>query len=437
MGWNIHQADFIRKANHILPTLEYSLLDPTGECSTLANLYIYYAFQGRQADFFSLLKLITNSSLKSISKESGEKIEELMQELMIIKSTDGIYLASKKCSDVFSLITNDDLELLENIKKIIKKIQSVKQNVLVHITLGYLHSFVLEQRIEDDAFYYYLYDPNSCAVPKKISCLQDLIHEIRNVLEKIKFSLGSRYFFYEDEKALFSFYIYPEKLNDKVISSFYCKLMDGPYKDDINIKEVLNLIDLYHANLIAKNIVLIQIIEWIKKAPRARFYFTEEIRAIEREMSNHLYSMSFMPVDHHKYKVECFNYVKNYGRISLLHEVARIGDIDAVKALMPYSDLNRRSHLQTYRTPIDWSVMGSHPLILDLLLNESKNRTNKIHPRDCKAIENVVNCRSNAFNFSNTESKAMGHAIFNMFHLIQDHKVNTKPLSVMQTPIQK
>ena len=140
MGSNIHQASFTHKANLILSSLEYSLLDPEGECSTLANLYISYASQDKQEEFFSILKIVTNGSLHSMPEDSRERIEELMHRLIVIKNTDGIYLTSKKCSDVFSLITSDDLELFENMKKIIKKIQSVKQNTSVHVTLGYLHS---------------------------------------------------------------------------------------------------------------------------------------------------------------------------------------------------------------------------------------------------------------------------------------------------------
>lgn len=422
-GSNVHQAHFTQKANQILPSLEYSLLDLEGECSTLTNLYVLYASEGRQNDFFSILKTLSNHSVQSSLAGDRVKIEEFMHRLMIIKRTDGIYLSSKKCTDVFSLITNDHLELSENVKKIIKKIQSMKQSVTMHVTLGYLHSFAIDQRCENGAYYYYVYDPNSSVLPQKIFSLEELNAEIQNVLEKIKLSLGWRYFFYEDEAALFSFYIYPENEDEHYLSVFYQKLVVSPYKDDECVKEILNLIDLYRSNLIARNIVLIQIAELMSKSPRIQFYFSEDILAIEREISEHLYALAFNPVEHHKYKVTCFGYVKDYGHISLLHEVARIGDVRAVKALMSSESSDSCSYQEIYKTPVDWAIMGSHPLILDLLLGESK-----IQSKTSEDISRVVNCRANAFNFSNTESKAMGHAIFSMFDLIRSHQGVSKKL---------
>ncbi|MCX7116383.1 MAG: hypothetical protein NTW94_00425 [Legionellales bacterium] len=313
---------------------------------------------------------------------------------------------------------------MENTKKIIEKMQSIKQNLTIHITLGYLHSFALEQRIEDETYCYYLYDPNNSAPPKKLSSPRELVQEIQYVLEKIKLAtLSRRYFFYENKNTLFSFYVYPEKIEDRIIPSLYQKIIESPYKDDENIKEILNLIDLYNSNLMAKNILLMQIIELMKKVPRAQFFFTEELREIADEMTNHLYSMGFMPLDHHKDKIKCFNYVKSDGCISLLHEVARIGDVAAVKALTPHSNLLNRSHQQIYQTPIDWSIMGSHPLILDIMLKEvNTHGLNKRQPVNYELVERVLRNRSNAFNVSNTESKAMGHAIFSMFNLIESHR---------------
>jgi hypothetical protein len=433
---NINQISLISGLNQMAKDLKEASFDETGICAALSNIYINYASQGKRDEFFKKIKLIINRRKDSIpSKELELFFKEVEKEV----HDEGIFLKNIKCQDAFSFVSNNQAQLTDNIKRIIKNFQQYNKNVYAHITLGHMHSFVLEQNIKNDKFTYVVYDPNNPDLPRILTTIDEIISELNAIIKRIQLSELALYdYLAKNKNLLFTFYVYPVKqveekdelinrLQNKIeynIKSFHddnkydCdlifmstdeefKLIDLPGKAktayillgeqllyiekapksyrvmaSVTDKELMalteklklppikletgvkskclieclspeqlqvlisafsithepkQLLDLHDAkwclekysrNKMAKGIILSNLL--------ALPNLLDEEKEIKKELEKHLLSSDLLSKDYKE--VPCYSYSKGSGNVSLLHETARIGDLQAVRLLLKTSD---------------------------------------------------------------------------------------------------
>lgn len=443
----ISQDNFIKQSNKILAELGMESLDVDGECSSLSNLYIKYAIEQRKHDFFESISDVCFGQLNDTL--SIQKKLYFFDDLSSFSHSYSSYLENRSCRDAFSFISRDLVELEVNITAIINKMQAHQRNLYVHITLGHAHSFVLEQSFVNDQFVYYVYDPNSLILPQAIFTSEAVANEINLVVQRAKLgALRFKYLFNEDHNVLLSFYLYtddtPEAIiNDEVIDGLYAALIKINGIKTRYVSDIIMLVDRYKQKFIARNILLNNLIVLLDKSRSidVGFNLSTVINQIKKESENHFSSMDFKSIEIKNHTVKFFNYIENYGGVTLLHEAARMGDIQTVQMLMMYiSPLEENNH-DNYKTPLDCAMTAAQLPVIKMLLdhmestNAAKNGNKKYNinysmmsKTACYCV-NMFTCSNTYDPFSKNEPHPFRDSMYSMPVLIDRYRLKFNQLT--------
>jgi hypothetical protein len=324
-----------------------------------------------------------------------------------LERTHSIFHPDLTCLSAFSFISSNYEELRENISKIICKLQKQRQNRYIHVTFAYFHSFAIELVFNEDEFKCYMYEPNYYNQPSTLYNADEIARAIESSIRYIKLSvfLTFNYSFWKDHSNLISFYIYPaakyekkdyliEKIERRILACQEDLRANFSLKSEAEItltqtiktsksssvdlvklqcisaqlvEEIGVLIDNYKKKKGVRGILLNNLsILLIKLQAESNLNFNEEIIIIKKILKKHIFTLDFEPVKNNKHKIICYSYSRELGDSILLHEVARMGDIEATEVLLPYSDLSLRNCSK--RTPLLTAVEGAEFSVIKVIL---------------------------------------------------------------------
>jgi hypothetical protein len=455
------QFSFIAKAKLIYP------VNNEGICSTLTNLYIKFASENKRLEFFNKIAQVINCNLSDAKEVKQAYL--FLQIVNIFERTNSIYHPNLTCLNAFSFISSNYDELNEIISMIICKLQKERQNRYIHVTFAYFHSFAIEQVFKENEFKYYIYEPNHANQPSPLYNSAEITSAIESSIRFIKFSvlLTLNYSFWKDHSNLLSFYIYPDakyKKKDYLIENIERRILTCQKELQANfilkseaeianvtqiikickstdnvraqlecqsvqlVEEIGILINKYKKKKAAKGILLNNLsILLTKLQAESNLDFSQEIEIIKKVLKKHILTLDFEPIKNNKHNIICYAYSKVLGESILLHEVARLGDIEATQALLPYSDLLLENCSK--RTPLLTAIEGAEFSVLKEILKFIRNNTDSN-----SYLKILKNLRDETFNIFNSSGQNSTYLIINnILNLIEYEKRRKSDFSTYET----
>jgi len=362
---DISQRNLLQQANAVLKKLHESNLPEQGICAPLSNIFIRYASKKRRAVYLQKITAIANLQHTEEPDYKDFKIfvREIRQEIF----SPSLFVTDMPCLDAFSIATNSLAELTTHLEIILKNLQTTKQARYAHVTLANIHSFVIEQECQQSNFSYYVYDPNNKTLPKSLCDANEIADEIVEVAKRADLDSNSTD---KNISLLITFYIYTNnelEEKDSLLERIKSKVSLFKINDKIEEKEfrhcinILSLIKRYKEGHIAKNILLMNAIHLMKQSS---LDFKSDIVEVSESLSTHLLSNQFNSKSH--FALEFFPAEKTGGKVTLFHEICKIGDIECVMRILP--TIKCLPTTTDNLTPLMLAIAEAHLLIVTEIL---------------------------------------------------------------------
>ncbi len=292
-------------------------------------------------------------------------------------------MADRKCFDAFCFISSGLSELTTKINCIIQYIQTQAKDKYVKITLGNTHTIVLEQQEINNKFTYYIYDPNHCEKPKALFSAKTIAEEIFSVVKRMAFPLAYINYLL-DKNLILNCYVYPQDITEEKdyamdhiqnVMNSYSSLNERHLFNDAN-----DLLERYLNNCAARGIVISNIYFLLTKIQNESGIDLKEVLALlKNEMQLHLLSIQLMPTNPKQWQMICYSYLGKIGKSTLLHELAALGDIQATKHALPFSDFTIKDN--SGYTPLQRAIAANEfPEVKEVVAYEEKvyKKTNRL-----------------------------------------------------------
>jgi hypothetical protein len=378
---NYSQARFIPAANQKINQFGVHPFDEGGICDALVNTYIKYASNDKTNLFFELLTVkdhefsIIDAFILMIKREERNKMA---------------WLGDRICHSAFTFLATNHRELEHHVNLIIKKIKtSSHKDCFLKMTLGHVHCVVLEQQFVNDKFIYYLYDPNNPEKPKPLSSSEEITKEIECSVKRIAFSTNPLKY-YLDSNYIINCYLYSKSLvNDQPmclkkikqrLDSFDSKSAPPELKDANYYLQRLSIMS-------AATGVVINNLDFLFSSlrPDIKSELAAEIKALKCEKENYLLSTQFLPTEIKKINSKCFSYIQHSGNVTLLHEMAYVGDLEAIQKIISYADHFAKDNYSIL--PVQYAINSSEYPAFKLLIKHAEKQDEKTISTQSKKLD--------------------------------------------------